>query len=71
MNTEVIRKLQATLLQIKNGNEVLFNVAQFENLGLVKSQKAFTGRLDSRGERMMKTKFLLTPKATAFINLVV
>lgn len=71
MNTEVIRKLQATLLQIKNGNDVFFNVAQFENLGLVKAQKAFTGKLSSSGERMMKTKFVLTPKANAFINVAV
>jgi hypothetical protein len=71
MNTEVIRKLQATLLNIKNGNDVFFNVAQYESLGLVKAQKSFTGRLDSKGNRMMKTKFVLTNKAHTFINVAI
>lgn len=58
--TIAIRKLQVAPMRIKKGETVFFNVANFENMGLVRSQKTKT-----------KTKWFLTGKGNRILNVII
>ena len=58
---KTILKLQANLVKIKTGKDFFFNVAQYVSLGLIKKHGMENG----------KTKWILTQKANAILNVMV
>jgi hypothetical protein len=71
-NVSAIRKLQVTLLKIKNKDPVFFNVTQFEKLGLVRAISMATHKnSSSTGEPLRKTEYVLTAKANQFLNVAI
>ena len=65
-----IRKLQNTLAKIDNQINVFFNVAEFERLGLVYSEKKWG--LDATGNKVERGYvFRLTEKAKAYMSVMV
>jgi hypothetical protein len=70
-NLAAIRTMQATLLKIKNQEDVFFNVAQYEKLGLVKPRSVATHKKSAyTGEPLRKTEWLLTEKAHQFLSVM-
>jgi len=65
-----IKEVQNILLKIDNGQDVFFNISQYEQLGLVKRRR--TWGLDPWGNRAcLSVKFYLTNKAKRYLNLVI
>lgn len=65
-----IRKLQSVLQSIENGTPKLFNVVQYEKLGLVTSKKKWG--INAVGNKVeMGYTFHLTPKAKRYLNIVI
>jgi hypothetical protein len=65
-----IRKLQATLQRIDNGERFFFNITQFRNMGLVTSKDVHY--TDARGNDAIKrTEWFLTPKAKEYLKILV
>ena len=70
MNKEIIRKLQANLLRIDNGEKFFFNVTQYKNLGLIKSKKNFC-KSGWGGMVVKDHSFYLTEKGKRIANTIV
>ena len=67
-----MRKTQATLLAIKRGEKVFFNVAEFKGLDLVRSINEKTHkRSATTGEFLTRSKWLLTDKGNRIASAIV
>jgi len=65
---KTIRRVQAILIRIQNGEKPFFNVTQFENLGLVVSKKVWG--TDVWGNKFeVGHTFHLTNKAKQYIKI--
>lgn len=73
MNPEqikIIRKTQAVLLSIDSGNPVVFNVIQYENLGLINARKIW--KKDAYGNQVsVGHTYSLTNKGRRILNTTV
>jgi hypothetical protein len=70
MDTEVIRKLQATLIKIDSNIPVFFNIVQYQNLGLVYATDKW-GKDAVGNDIVIGTRWHLTDKAKQYIKVVV
>ena len=70
MDTEVIRKLQATLIKIDNQVPVFFNIANYQSLGLVYPTDKW-GKDSTGNDVVIGTRWHLTDKAKQYIKVAV
>jgi hypothetical protein len=70
MDTEVIRKLQATLIKIENQVPVFFNISNYQDLGLVYSSCKW-GKDAVGNDVVIGTRWHLTDKAKQYIKVAV
>jgi hypothetical protein len=70
MDTEVIRKLQATLIKIENQIPVFFNIANYMSLGLVYATDKH-GKDSAGNDVVIGTRWHLTDKAKQYIKVAV
>jgi hypothetical protein len=65
-----IRKIQADLIRIDNGERFFFNIANYEKLGLIKERDVF-GTDSSGNKTRIRTDYYLTDKAKQYVKIAV
>ena len=71
MNNEIkqtIRKIQADLIRINNGETFFYNIGKYKQLGLIKETYK---TVYSWGRKEKELNFCLTEKAKNYINIAI